>query len=357
MKVGAPTRTIPTEPKRDMIRNTIDRGPERIDHQSGKLGNQHHRRSLHRAKHRLAGAGTRNRKGAQSESHLKQRRRSYRHEIIRRGIDPRFTIKMVKEILRRFGVTYSALNIAKSATSEERPSTSEFDRSRTSRNPKFRHAPCLRQTRTMNSGPDIVYEERHSSTRPSTFVSLSLSPLSLSLSLSHFSHRFLVVVLSLFRVSPFSPCTFERNVVETHFCLKYGSMLEDDLRTSPWITSNDFFAFVFSLSLFLHFVRDEYHLSHSLSVSLPPSLSLSIKTDRDESRRQIIRACDSRHLLFDSSNKALRANARSSLHRSPSSLPSASHTHTPTTRCLTDGNSRVLDRSYYGQSIHYHGKI
>ena len=159
--------------------------------------------------------------------------------------------------------------------------------------------------------------------------------LSLSLSLSHFSHRFLVVVLSLFRVSPFSPCTFERNVVETHFCLKYGSMLEDDLRTSPWITSNDFFAFVFSLSLFLHFVRDEYHLSHSLSVSLPPSLSLSIKTDRDESRRQIIRACDSRHLLFDSSNKALRANARSSLHRSPSSLPSASHTHTPTTRCLT----------------------
>ena len=48
---------------------------------------------------------------------LKQRRRSYRHEIIRRGIDPRFTIKMVKEILRRFGVTYSALNIAKSATS------------------------------------------------------------------------------------------------------------------------------------------------------------------------------------------------------------------------------------------------
>ena len=48
---------------------------------------------------------------------LKQRRRSFRHEIIRRGIDPRFSIKTVKEILRRFGIIYSAVNIAKSTTS------------------------------------------------------------------------------------------------------------------------------------------------------------------------------------------------------------------------------------------------
>ena len=63
-------------------------------------------------------------------------------------------------------------------------------------------------------------------------------------------------------------------------------MLEDDLRTSPWITSNDFFAFVFSLSLFLHFVRDEYHLSHSLSVSLSLSASVSLALYKDRPRRE-----------------------------------------------------------------------
>ena len=47
-------------------------------------------------------------------STLKQRRRQYRYEIIRRGIDPRFTITIVKEILRRYEVEYTAVNISKS---------------------------------------------------------------------------------------------------------------------------------------------------------------------------------------------------------------------------------------------------
>ena len=45
---------------------------------------------------------------------LKQRKRNYRHEIIRRGIDPRFSICMIKEILRRYEIPYTALNISKS---------------------------------------------------------------------------------------------------------------------------------------------------------------------------------------------------------------------------------------------------
>ena len=98
---------------------------------------------------------------------------------------------------------------------------------------------------------------------------------------------------------------------------------------SPLTTSSR--SFSLSLSFFTLFEMNiiSLTLSHSLSVSLPPSLSLSIKTDRDESRGQIIRACDSRHLLLDSSNKALRANARSPLHRSPFSLHRL-HTHTHT---------------------------
>lgn len=45
---------------------------------------------------------------------LKQRQRHYRHEIIRRGIDSRFSIKIVKEILRRYEIPYTAVNISKS---------------------------------------------------------------------------------------------------------------------------------------------------------------------------------------------------------------------------------------------------
>lgn len=47
---------------------------------------------------------------------IKQRIRNYRDEIIRRGIDPRFSISMVKEILRRYEVPYTALNISKSSS-------------------------------------------------------------------------------------------------------------------------------------------------------------------------------------------------------------------------------------------------
>ena len=47
-------------------------------------------------------------------STLKQRERKYKHEIIRRGIDPRFSIDIVKEILRKYNIAYTALNISKS---------------------------------------------------------------------------------------------------------------------------------------------------------------------------------------------------------------------------------------------------
>ena len=45
---------------------------------------------------------------------IKQRIRNYRHEIIRRNIDRRFSISMVKEILRRYEIPHVALNISKS---------------------------------------------------------------------------------------------------------------------------------------------------------------------------------------------------------------------------------------------------
>ena len=45
---------------------------------------------------------------------IKQRTRNYRHEIMRRNIDRRFSISIVKEILRRYGIIHIALNISKS---------------------------------------------------------------------------------------------------------------------------------------------------------------------------------------------------------------------------------------------------
>lgn len=45
---------------------------------------------------------------------IKQRKRNYKHEIIRRAIDSRFTINTVKEILKRFNISYKAVNITKS---------------------------------------------------------------------------------------------------------------------------------------------------------------------------------------------------------------------------------------------------
>ena len=47
-------------------------------------------------------------------STIKQRIRHYRTEIIRRGIDPRFRITQVKEILRQHEIPFTAMNIAKS---------------------------------------------------------------------------------------------------------------------------------------------------------------------------------------------------------------------------------------------------
>lgn len=54
------------------------------------------------------------RKRKNHESTIRQRRRHYKYEIIRRGIDPRFSITIVKEILRRYGVPHTAVNISKS---------------------------------------------------------------------------------------------------------------------------------------------------------------------------------------------------------------------------------------------------
>ena len=45
---------------------------------------------------------------------IKQRARQYKTEIIRRGIDHRFSITLVKEILRRHKIPFTAINIAKS---------------------------------------------------------------------------------------------------------------------------------------------------------------------------------------------------------------------------------------------------
>ena len=46
---------------------------------------------------------------------IKQRKRNYRTEIIRRRIDRRFSITLAKEILRRYGVPFTAINITTSS--------------------------------------------------------------------------------------------------------------------------------------------------------------------------------------------------------------------------------------------------
>ncbi|CAF1248707.1 unnamed protein product [Rotaria sordida] len=46
---------------------------------------------------------------------LKQRKKLYKYEIIRRGIDRRFTITLVKEILRERSINFGALNISTSS--------------------------------------------------------------------------------------------------------------------------------------------------------------------------------------------------------------------------------------------------
>lgn len=54
------------------------------------------------------------RKQKNRTSTIRQRRRHFRHEIIRRGIDPRFSVTIVKEILRRYEIPYNAVIISKS---------------------------------------------------------------------------------------------------------------------------------------------------------------------------------------------------------------------------------------------------
>ena len=46
---------------------------------------------------------------------LRQRRRHYRHEIIRRNIDRRFTITQVKTVLRQLHIPFNAINISRSS--------------------------------------------------------------------------------------------------------------------------------------------------------------------------------------------------------------------------------------------------
>lgn len=55
------------------------------------------------------------RKRKNRRSTLKQRKRHYKHEIILRGIDRRFSITMVKTILRQQEVSYTAVNISTSS--------------------------------------------------------------------------------------------------------------------------------------------------------------------------------------------------------------------------------------------------
>ena len=50
---------------------------------------------------------------------LRQRRRYYRHEIIRRNIDRRFTITQVKAILRQFHIPFNAINISRSYITQQ----------------------------------------------------------------------------------------------------------------------------------------------------------------------------------------------------------------------------------------------
>ncbi|CAF3558459.1 unnamed protein product, partial [Rotaria sp. Silwood2] len=46
---------------------------------------------------------------------LKQRKKLYKYEIIRRGIDRRFTITLIKKILREHSINFGALNISTSS--------------------------------------------------------------------------------------------------------------------------------------------------------------------------------------------------------------------------------------------------
>lgn len=90
-------------------------------HEQEEINDQQERSENHGRNHELQSdpvdqhdEAEQNRKERNRKRTLKQRERHYRYEIIRRGIDSRFTITMVKEILRRFDVPYTAINISKS---------------------------------------------------------------------------------------------------------------------------------------------------------------------------------------------------------------------------------------------------
>ena len=79
----------------------------------------HHSRRQHnldqeRRKMKIATTDIERKKCRNRISTLKQRERKYKHVIIRRGIDSRFSISIVREILRRYGIPYTAINISKS---------------------------------------------------------------------------------------------------------------------------------------------------------------------------------------------------------------------------------------------------
>jgi hypothetical protein len=110
------------EPNRQH-RHETDRQHQRreSDHQNKrhKLDHQHQRREPDRQqeRHESNHQYERNqieRKQKNRTSTLRQRKRLYRYEIIRRGIDPRFSVTIVKEILRRYEVPYTLVQIARS---------------------------------------------------------------------------------------------------------------------------------------------------------------------------------------------------------------------------------------------------
>ena len=90
---------------------------------------------------------------------------------------------------------------------------------------------------------------------------------------SHHDYTTLAQVSVSSRGKPVLLCNgFIFNLNKKHDHVKCW-LLEDDLLTLPWIISNAAFAFVFSLSLFLHFVPDDI-ISLSLSLHLRLSRSL-----------------------------------------------------------------------------------
>lgn len=101
-----------SDPYRKRQRPNIDTETKRQldDH------NKRRRRDLEtqRLKMKIATTNAERKKYRNRISTLKQRQRKYKYEFIRRGIDPRFSITIVQEILRRYDIPYTALNISKS---------------------------------------------------------------------------------------------------------------------------------------------------------------------------------------------------------------------------------------------------